>query len=600
MSFHKITAKLFLVISLSVTVLLIGTTMWISYYFRGILLQRSQENQVTMAAQASVNIDNILSELKQMVYYLSCDKMIPQIVEEPQEGIASANLSRELTSRFYTYTSASITPAHIDYNSFLFVSDQLPISQSLAPCLLDQLQNGNACVGSAVQVENEEWYHRTLEQSGDMVSFVFPEIPGYIYFTNLQRNINLSDPDYNDEIGVVAFAVKQRYIVDFLKLARLTSGSDAIFLYGDTVMCSTNEERYTAGEELSRIAPELLAEESGRESREVKLFGEVCRVVREPVFNDWSIVLATPRSEILNDMNHILRIVWLELAAGVILAILLSRVVSFRFTRPIVRLSDTMRKMDSEEKLTHIPQQTYPDDEVGILYQSFQRMQISLKRLFREKEESMIAQNESRLHILQLQINPHFIYNTLDTINCIALSEGQENISEIASALIGILRYSIRYMKENSTVGLELSYLQNYVKIQQLRFSSPFEFICDVDPEDYGQEIPQMSLQPLVENALFHGEPAEGNLKIHVYARKEPGCFRICVEDNGTKGDAAVLNRFLEGKAQVKTKGEGIGIRNVDERIRMQFGTGSGLQFEQDVAGMRAVITLVNRGPAEE
>lgn len=187
---------------------------------------------------------------------------------------------------------------------------------------------------------------------------------------------------------------------------------------------------------------------------------------------------------------------------------------------------------------------------------------------------------DMEFQILQAQINPHFLYNTLDSIKWLAVIQNVHNISSMTNSLINLLKYNIS--RNNKTVMLseELESVKNYVNIQKYRYGDIFEVTYDVNEDLLEYRILKFILQPIVENAIFHGfENMEGNCLIKIIARKKDEYLIIEIIDNGI----GITNERLEDiQSPNKDKGKfsGIGLRNIEERIKLYFGEKYGLTID--------------------
>ncbi len=199
---------------------------------------------------------------------------------------------------------------------------------------------------------------------------------------------------------------------------------------------------------------------------------------------------------------------------------------------------------------------------------------------------------EAELKALQSQVNPHFLFNTLNTIARLALLENAPRTQEVVYALSDLLRNNLRNIDEMVTVGEEVQYINNYLLIQKMRFGDRIQTAISIPEELLEQKIPVMTLQPLVENAIIHGlEPKRdgGNIQItgHVYDSQ----FEILVIDTGIGVSKAQIVRIFQKEKKVSGKGQttGLGISNVHKRIQHYFGPHYGLEID----GTQGVGTTV-------
>ncbi|MEG0541596.1 MAG: histidine kinase, partial [Angelakisella sp.] len=539
----SLTRRLFLSIALALLVAMTLLTTLLYGYFSAVLVEQVKDNQLNIIAQCAVSMENLLSELKQVVYYLSGDKLIPQILEsDPVSENENANRLNAVHERFYAYTSAPITASGIEYNSILFVDEQYEIACSLPANTLDNFSDGYAAISGSAHLQKTPWYWQALQRNGQLYTFSLPDAP-YIFFANQQRNVNTGVPKYHDGIGVVVFAVKIQHIENLLRSAKITPNTTLIFSTENTVLVSTNPEQYPTG---SPLPTQLTGLGSNQSMHEVTDNKTKVWVTQADLYRDWRLLAIIPQSDILSHLDGLIRLTLLVFFVLLTLSLLLSRQISKHFTLPVVQLAETMRSFDSSTIIEIPCQAVNSDDEIGLLYRSYNEQLTRIRRLIEETQYRMDCQRQAELHAMQAQINPHFIYNTLDSINCIALCNEQEAVSQMATTLADILKYSIRFDLDTVTLQEELAFLEKYLTIQRLRYQDNFSFCNDIPLQLQNVHIPLMTLQPLVENCFYHA--TNTNLPLHILLRAEAadGYVKISVCDNGNGSRAEMLNSFLK------------------------------------------------------
>lgn len=221
------------------------------------------------------------------------------------------------------------------------------------------------------------------------------------------------------------------------------------------------------------------------------------------------------------------------------------------------------------------------EDEFGLLSRSFNAMVIRIKYLIEEvyKKELMIKDTEYKY--LQAQINPHFLYNTLDSISWLANMAGVRDVSRMSVALGKIMRWAISNNQSVVMLEEELQNLEAYMTIQRIRYSDRIKDTIDIPEELRGFYVPKMILQPMVENAIIHGlegKTEEGN--IYIIARKMGQKLCVTVRDDGVGITEEKLEVIRQDKSEKKSGKKSIGIANVAKRIRMIYGEGYGLEIE--------------------
>jgi len=204
------------------------------------------------------------------------------------------------------------------------------------------------------------------------------------------------------------------------------------------------------------------------------------------------------------------------------------------------------------------------------------------------------SKREAELKILQEQIKPHFLYNTLDTIQYMAQEHGARDIVEVVGALTSLFRIGLSRGKEMIRLAAALVHVRSYLIIQKARYEDKFDFELDTDPQALSCLVLKLTLQPLVENAIYHGiKERRGHGWIRVQARKQDGMLLMRVSDDGVGMSPAQLQEVQALLAASHPHGEGLagyGIHNVHERIQLSFGGRFGLRFESSQAGTTVEI----------
>lgn len=240
-----------------------------------------------------------------------------------------------------------------------------------------------------------------------------------------------------------------------------------------------------------------------------------------------------------------------------------------------------------------------PDDEIGELGLTFNEMLDRIEGLIAKEYEAELAVNQAEYKALQAQINPHFLYNTLDTMSSIAQLRDCGEISELCQSLSNIFRYSLDTGTPFSTVAKEIAHLKNYIYVMNMRMQGEVEYIFDVEEDVLQDSLPRISIQPLVENAINHGlKNARGEKRVCIRAYKEQEYLKIVVEDNGV---GISERRLDELRKNYRGQENSIGLSNINARMQMLYGETYGVTIESvEGQGTRVVLTIPHKRAAEE
>ena len=286
------------------------------------------------------------------------------------------------------------------------------------------------------------------------------------------------------------------------------------------------------------------------------------------------VLLTVPNQTIVDALLPTVASCILVAIIAVIASIICSVVYSRAVSRPIRKLSDEMKTITLNEYSGSILESR--EDEIGILQDSFNHMVERNKELIAQQYQSKLEKRNAQLRALQAQINPHFMYNTLQVIGGMALDKDAPEIYSITLALSDIMRYSLNFSKEMICLEEEIKYLQSYVMIQNERFGGKVHLDLDLAPETMQCLIPKLILQPLAENSFEHGLlNKDGDWILLVMSRvTEGGNLQILVKDNGIGFEAERLEEIQQKldqeTAHALKSGSHIGLANVHARIKLR------------------------------
>jgi len=264
-----------------------------------------------------------------------------------------------------------------------------------------------------------------------------------------------------------------------------------------------------------------------------------------------------------------------------------------KITNPILDLATTMQEVQKGDftVVRSLDPSMSHEDEIGILYQNFKTMIEKIDELIQENYSKQLLIKETEFKALQAQINPHFLYNTLESINWLARTNKQEQISNMVQALSHLLRNSLSFKNDIITFQEELDIVSSYITIQKYRFDDKFHFQMDIPFFITKCKIPKLILQPILENTFKHVvESSVYTSFIKLSAYQQEGKLFIRIEDNGPGIDPLIIQKVKEGK--VKPRGTGIGLNNIDDRIKLYSGEQYGLKIE-NLSGKGTAITVV-------
>ena len=306
----------------------------------------------------------------------------------------------------------------------------------------------------------------------------------------------------------------------------------------------------------------------------------------------WIVVGTSYVSELLKDNKRTQMIYMMLAACMMFLVLILSNLIANTITHPIQRLKMSMQKVENGN-FDNVNVEIHSNNEIGSLSNSFNVMAEQIQRLMEENIKEQKQKRKSELRALQSQINPHFLYNTLDSIIWMVESEKNEEVVDMTAALAKLLRQSISNEDELVRLDHELYIVENYLTIQKMRYQDKLEYSIDLEEGVKAYKIIKLTLQPLVENAIYHGlkyKKSKGMLRVRAYKEKDK--LGIEISDNGVGMSEEKLAHIFE-KHKVNYRSNGIGVYNVKQRLELYYGEDCTMSYySKEGEGTRVVIKI--------
>ncbi|MGG1311429.1 cache domain-containing sensor histidine kinase [Cohnella laeviribosi] len=358
---------------------------------------------------------------------------------------------------------------------------------------------------------------------------------------------------------------------------------------GGTVYAAGNPDVKAA--DLSRL-PFREEEEAGK-LRGVELNGKTFFVIRQRSdVSGWTVSLVMPKSAVFSDVTVMKHTVLALLALLSVFSLLLFALLYVQLSQPIKRLMNGMLRV--EKGLPFVPIPIRRMDELGYLQQRFNQMVANEQQMRKQIYSEKLHKKEIELKFLQSQVNPHFLYNTLDSIYWVALGSGVDEIGSLVLDLSRFFRISLSRGKDFITVSETLEHLRCYLRIQQFRHMDKFEVVWDVDPSLLDVKIMKLMLQPVVENAIVHGlEAVAGTCMLQVGIKRSGEFLQCFVSDTGVGIEADKLRELW---AEIREEGESgnktYGLKNLYQRLHIVYGDDMRFSIESE-AGRGTKVTIM-------
>jgi two-component system, sensor histidine kinase YesM len=452
-------------------------------------------------------------------------------------------------------------------------------------------------VGGAVRSYSEkDWFTQLQQSSGEMIWLgVFPHSLVSESITPPDRSVfafgrELFELSTLRPIGIVLIETDADAITSALSNASLGPGSNVIIrdAQGKEIMHTMPTDAVTNFRQIMpKDWPGPLKQGQVIVTERKNALVTAARISMA----DWTVIGETPKQDLQLELKQTQQFLLTFILVLVVAATLLATLVSRSFSSPFKRLIQQMKQVELGNFKGIVRVHSY--HELNVLVSSFNRMVYQMDELIERIKLASISEKHAQLQALQSQVNPHFLFNTLDMIYWMLDERENDRLGKVILALSQMFRYSSDWEEASrATLRLEIEQLQHYLTIIEMRLGKRVNTTIDVDEEQLlDTEVPKMILQPIVENAVKYGlEPLNRQGSLRIYSRETSGKLEIVVEDNGVGMDEETLQRIermLEETPLTDTAmtagsngRRGVGLFNVHQRIRLMFGEGYGLRIE--------------------
>ena len=421
---------------------------------------------------------------------------------------------------------------------FCYQEDTLPKDESMTSSLRESKNNPEKTIYLAGNERDSIFLLRSIRKGDVVLGTAILEFSPEI-FTKLLIN-NLSN-----------FRHQYTFIVD--KEGGIVCSNNSV----QTEYLETVQKRYAAGERRFSFI---------WDKKQYFVCGQLNGI------SGWRILSVIALDDIFPQIRILKERIYLFVILALVLGMIISLLLAWSVTQPLKQLSEEMGRIKSGNLDSKI--ESKRKDEVGILIDSYNYMIGEIKRLVNEVYEEKMAQKTAEIKALQAQINPHFLYNTLDTVNWMLLDRGEDDISDIILNLGDLMKYSISGSNNLVPLREEIKYVRSYLEIQKCRMEDRLDYSISVADNCIECKCPKLLLQPIVENAIKHGiEPLARSGRIEIEAFLGRGGLNILIKDNGKGMEEEEIENIISGNAN-------IGLNNVMKRIKLLYGQEYGLHIQ--------------------
>ncbi len=543
----------------------------VAYYNTSRLVRQNVESMTNAnLEQIRMCLDVWLGSYEDILYQVYTDDNIVELVNKINAGedVASNKqmLRRALRGMVYTKDYVKFISVMTDSGELVFYN-QLT-SATTRTSWMDSISMSQEELYRAISADNKSH----MIPTGDQV--VFGSNSCYLFHIG-RRIIDYRDVD--KRCGIVLVSIDERLLEEIC--ATTENGLNFIVdSEGTLISCAgsgrvgTTVYQKGAGEDERKSVYRQIAGETG-------LFGETALSVYSvrDGSTGWEIVRVTGQEELIQALRQQqqLRVFIIVLSLCTVMTIMFSQVT--KMTGSIKRVVETMRKAGKGDLNIHVDKDPTRPTEIEVIAEEFNFMMDKLK-------ESTQKQKDAEIAALEAQINPHFLYNTLDTINWMAIDRDEYEISNMIATLAGILRYGISDSNGIVRIKDEVDWLKQYIFLQQTKLKNSFECHINVEPEIMGFPIHKLLLQPFIENAILHGfEGIDRTHKLQMDMGREGDRIVIRIQDNGCGMPAEMVREMNAGIFKKTDNKNHIGMENAITRIHMYYGGSAEVKIESRI-----------------
>jgi two-component system sensor histidine kinase YesM len=530
----------------------------------------TKSHMASMIGQVNENIELHVHEMERLIDLVAQTKAVASFFES---GSAGASERQEIFE-----TLSNVSQTHPEIAGILVVAtDDAWVSDGFSRTTRDPLTE-------------ERWYLDACASPGNVCLFARP----------IGRNIRSTWSYGADEVVSIVKAVaspgsgmvRGAVLIDMRLAAveELFTGSP-LGKGGFLFIADSGEEMVYApvNDVVYRIPLDALSGDSS--SAIVRVAGTDYQVLAQRSrYTLWRTLGVFSLAETLREVLMIRSLTYAIGGVTMLLAIVLALIFSSSIAKPVLNLRSLMKRVEEGDLSARYA--GVQGDEIGELGHGFNEMIERIRSLIDQVYVEQRSKREAELRILQEQIKPHFLYNTLDTIQWMAQEHRVDDVVSMVGALTSLFRIGLNRGREYVSLSEELEHVESYLCIQKMRYEDKFDYSISCDASLRSTRVLRVMLQPLVENAIYHGiKERRGPGVLSVEAKAQDGDLSLVVRDDGVGMDAAMLASLNASLEDGGPAVGGYGIRNVHERIRLTFGKPYGLSFTS-VCGEGTAVTI--------
>jgi two-component system, sensor histidine kinase YesM len=563
--FNSIFTKYFFMIMFFIVIPLMMTTFYVYHYYNNVVKEEIEQSNINSLTRIRDTIDMISLEADRITLRLSADSEVEAFLTNTKENEKYTYAFLDNVSRVQKIITSSIITSDFIESIYIYADDK------------DYLITSDKGSGETWKF-NDSWYKEYKNNYKNSTTWVS------ILKNENQIAFFRTAPFYSSyKRGTIVVNV------DINKINKLTANNNRhedIFIADKNNLIIYNQKYINIGTNIDKV--DVLKDfkmEAGKISKLINNGSDKNVVAHvKSQYNDWRFISVTPLDKHEQKLHQLRKDIILLMLISLFIVVFVSFFISVRIYSPIKDLIKVVEESDYymtsyDKKLKY--------NELSIIYQGMIKSFDSNKKMKEELSYRMGLLNKAMSIALQSQINPHFLFNTLENIRwkAMELTGGSNGCSKMISMLSNLLRISFETSNHLVSIEKELEHARLYLDIQKIRYEDKFDVKINISEEILKYKIPKITLQPLIENAIYHGiKPSKEKCLIEIESELKENNIVLKVKDDGigmTEKEYKILNEDM-CKDYIK-ENKHIGIKNVNQRIKLSFGVDYGLTLKSDV-----------------
>jgi len=551
-----------------------------AYFIAGATLEKkANDSFMVITRQINYNVDAYLRGIDRMT-------ILPFIDQRIYAAMTKMKLTTEASS-------ADLSQIEKDMNTY-FTSLQVLNEGIVAVYMItNQDQAYGYSLDTSIRPDNtlkgQLWYENALKLDGGIVNSGLRS-ETQVYTTSGKQIVSLArsvkQADSSEHLGVFVVDIDP-YIFNFTAQKPKEGSVVLVDQLGNIIHSSIPVQKDQVAEFLKQgkaLGPNLLTIQWESPT------GELVGAADTSEYSGWTTIYFLPKKTLYEDLSRIRNLALVIISVLLFFSIIVASFVARGVASPIKRLIRLMNKVHYGGLDVSIDMNQ--KDEIGLLSRSFNRMMRELSELIERIKQEEKSKRKAEMDALRAQINPHFIYNTLSAVKMMAMMQSANDIARVLDIFIQLMKYCTRSDRKWVTVEEEINFIKDYVSLLERRYMKRFALTFNVEDCARQAWIMPFLIQPIVENAIFHGFSGDnGDQAIELRAQHVQDELIIVVKDQGKGIEADQIRRLLNSDAEYREGLSGTGLKNIHERIRLEFGSPYGLSIES-IVGKGTTVTI--------